>query len=165
MIQPSLFERQDEFGNLIRDPVLTNPVSATRTGPTLDEGYYLLDVFNARVVMSTERTSLSVSAWYTERDYEESLTLTPQDSTDVRLASQITRKLRPQLSGFIGVSWRDHEEELSDYVQWSTSIGANYQLGPQTSLRFNIAHLERDASGDDLSYTENRASLGFDKRW
>ncbi len=163
VMRPSLFERRDAFGNLIRDPVLSNPVAATRSGPTLDEGHYLLESFNARVVMSTGRTSLSLAAGYTERDYEESLV--PRDSTDLKLSGRLTRRLRSHLNGFLGVAWIDHEEDLADYQQWSASVGGSYQLAPKTSLSLSLSHLQRDASVDAASYTENRVSLGLDKRW
>ncbi|MEN8180449.1 MAG: TIGR03016 family PEP-CTERM system-associated outer membrane protein [Pseudomonadota bacterium] len=163
VIRPSLFNRQDAFGDMVRDPVLSNPVSATRSGPALDEGHYLLEAFHTNVVFSTSRTSLSLSARYSEREYEESLL--PQDSTDFSLSGQFTRKIRSNLSGTLGVSWIDHQEDLSDYEQWSASIGGIYNLGPKTSLRLNLSHLERDATLAALSYTENRASLSLNKSW
>ncbi|MDJ0808332.1 MAG: TIGR03016 family PEP-CTERM system-associated outer membrane protein [Gammaproteobacteria bacterium] len=163
VLRPTLFDRQDAFGNLIRDPVLTNPVRATRSGPTLDEGFYLLEAFNTKVVFSAARTSLALSAAYIEREYEEVLLI--NDSTETNLIGQFTRKLRPRLSGNLGLRWTDHQEEGADYDQWTLSVGGNYQVGPKTTLSVRLSHLERDADAVDSSYTENRASVRLDKRW
>ncbi len=51
----SLFARQDEFGNLIRDPVLSSPVTTTRSGASLTEEYFLSDKFTTAFSLATEQ--------------------------------------------------------------------------------------------------------------
>lgn len=163
VLQPSLFDREDDFGNLIRDPVLTNPVTISRSGPTLDEGHYLLDALTARVALAATRTSLVFTAAHRKRQYEEPEQ--PEDSTDTDFSAQLNRTLRTRLRGFLRLRWRDHEEETTDYQQWTGSIGGSYQLGADFTLGLDLSHLERDASLDEDSYTENRVSLRLDKQW
>ena len=163
VIRPSIYDRYDAFDNLIEDPVSTNPVQEARSGPTLSEDYYLLKDFNARLLWQSIRTSLSLDANFTEREYEASLSI--RDSSKLQISAQATRYLKANLSGMLGLKWTDYEEDLSDYEQWSASIGGSYQMGPKTSVRLKLSRLERDGTLAADSYTENRATLGLDRRW
>jgi uncharacterized protein (PEP-CTERM system associated) len=161
--EPGLFARQDEFGNLIRDPVLSAPLNTVRTGATLNEEYYLLDKFTTRFTFATQRTTLSLDAAYRKRDYEAG---SPTDDTEDRdLAVSLNRTLRQRLSGLARLSWTDHEEEQNDYQQWIATLGTGYRLGQRTSLNLSLAHLDRNATVDANSYKENRISLALQASW
>jgi uncharacterized protein (PEP-CTERM system associated) len=163
VLDSDLFTRQDAFGNLIRDPVLDNPVGTVRSGATISEDYYLQDRFNTVFTLATERSRLTLSAIYIKRDYQQSTQT--QDSEDVNLAASFSRQLRQRLSAFARLTWNDHKQESRDYQQWIATLGGNYQLGSHTSLNLNLAHLDRDASAATGSYTENRASLALRASW
>ena len=171
VMRPSLFEREDAFGNLIRDPVLTNPVQATRSGPTLTEGYYLLDSFSTSLVYSTARSSLALIAGYTERDYDNSLQTDQlhSDTRDINASLRYNRMISSRLNGSLSLSWQDHAEDVADglldYVQWIIRIGGGYRIGERTSMNLNLSHLKRDADYDALGYSENRVSLNWDMKW
>jgi|GEM_PF-6164881 len=161
--RPTLFDRRDAFGNLIRDPALSSPVNATRSGPTLNSEYYQLNRFTTSFTLATGRTDATLGASYTEREYDRS-SLT-SDTEDVIVYSTLSRQLRPHTSAFLRVNWSDHNERLLDYEQWLASLGGSYQLGRYTSLVLTLAHLRRDANPDIDSYEENRASLTLDRSW
>ena len=159
VMDTDLFARLDEFGNLVRDPVLSSPVTTSRTGATLTEEYYLQDKFNTVFTFATERTTLTLSAAYIKRNYEQNL-LT-QDNEDHNLSAFFSRQLRQRLTGFARLSWKDHQQELNDYQQWIATLGSSYRLAQRTSLNLSLSHLDRDATLDTGSYTENRATLGL----
>ena len=163
VLDTDLFTRQDEFGNLIRDPVLSSPVETISSGATLNEDYYLLDKFNTAFTLATERSRLTLNAAYIKRNYDQSSQ--SQDSEDHNLAAYFSRELRQQLSAFARLTWNDHQQDLNDYQQWIATLGGSYRLGQTTSLTLNLAHLDRNASLSTGSYTENRASLALRASW
>jgi uncharacterized protein (PEP-CTERM system associated) len=161
--ESGLFARQDEFGNLIRDPVLNSPVNTVRTGASLTEEYYLQERFETSFSLATERNRLTLTAAYIKRDYEQGSPT--QDSVDRKLSASVSRTLRQFLTGFARLSWNDHEQEPNDYQEWIATLGGSYRLGQHTTLNLNLSHLDRDASVDSGSYKENRASLGLQANW
>jgi len=163
VVETDMFARQDEFGNLVRDPVLEAPITSVRTGATLNEQYYLLDKFTTAFTLATERSILTLTAAYIERDYEQDQPTS--DTEDHNLAMYLSRQIRQRLSGFARLSWNDHQQQLNDYQQWIASLGSSYRLGENTALTFNLSHLDRDAKIDTGSYTENRASLALLANW
>ena len=163
VIRPSLFERMDAFGNLIRDPALSEPTSVSRSSPNLTDDYYLLERFTTNFNLVSGRTTLNLSAGYSARNYDEAVG--PSDTEDVTLSGRFSRRLRPQTTAFINLNWRDHSEDLQDYEQWIASLGGSYRLGTHTALAFSLAHLDREATLDENSYEENRASLSLNRSW
>jgi uncharacterized protein (PEP-CTERM system associated) len=158
-----LFARQDEFGNLIRDPVLDSPIIPGYSGASLNAEYYLLDRFNTAFSFSTERTTLSLSAAYYQRDYEQD-SPTP-DTQETNLAAAVNRQLRQRIRGFVRLTWNDHVEELNDYQQWIASLGGSYILGEHTSLNLRLSHLDRNGDLDLNSYTEDQFSVALQASW
>jgi uncharacterized protein (PEP-CTERM system associated) len=163
VIRPSLFERIDAFGNLIRDPALSEPASASRGGPTLTDNYYLLERFTTDFNLVSGRTTLALSAGYSARYYDEAIG--PGDTEDVTLSGRFSRRLRPQTTAFINLNWRDHSEDLQDYEQWVASLDGSYQLGTHTELTLSLARLDRKATLDENSYDENRVKLSLNRSW
>lgn len=158
----SLFARQDEFGNLVRDPVLSSPVTTANTGASLTESYFLSDKFTTTFTLATERSKFNLSAAYTEREYENLLS---QNSTDLNLSAFFSRQLRQRFTAFTRLSWTDHTQDLNDYEQWIATLGSSYRLAAHSALNFNLSRLERTASLDTSSYTENRVSLSLQTSW
>jgi uncharacterized protein (PEP-CTERM system associated) len=163
VLDSDLFARQDEFGNLIRDPVSSSAPTDVRSGATLNEEYYLLDKFNVSVSLAMERTRLTLSAAYIKREYDQDAL--NEDTEDHNLVANLNRTIRQRLSGYLRLSWNDHQQESSDYQQWIARAGGSYRLGERSSLNLSLAHLDRDASVDIDSYTENRISLALQANW
>lgn len=158
VIRPSLFERQDAFGNLVRDPVLDNPTVGGRVNsPTLGPEYYEIDQFTTAFNLETGRTRLNLSGSHTKRIYEISI----NDTRDLSLSAGASRDLGQRLSGNVRLGWLDHKEEILNYKQWLASIGVGYSLGINSSLGMTVAHLKRNAETDPASYQENRFGINF----
>jgi len=158
IVRPSLFQRQDAFGNLVRDPVLENPPVGERGGsPALSAEYYELERFETSFTLATGRTTLSLRGGRTDRNYENPV----EDTRELDAAANISRNLSQRTTGFFGLSWRDHEEDLLNYDQWLASLGGDYRIGEISSLGLRLDHLERDADTDIDSYQENRFSLFY----
>jgi hypothetical protein len=179
-IRPTLFQRQDEFGNVVRDAVLDNPPPITVTGvSTLSSEYYELDRLTARFIYRTERTRAEFRAGLAKRDYEN-----PHDTRDVTSSISLNRMISRKFSGTARLHWTDHEEERRSarydqnpdtgdvtvtyvddplkYKEWSAMLGVSYILGTDTTLSTSVTHLDRDAETENTtSYEENRVSLGF----
>ncbi|MES9939645.1 MAG: TIGR03016 family PEP-CTERM system-associated outer membrane protein [Candidatus Thiodiazotropha sp. 6PLUC2] len=156
--RPSLFQRQDEFGNVVRDAVLENPPPVTVTGvSTLSAEYYESDRVTASYVFRTQRTRAELRAGFTKRDYE----IATQDTEDTTASVSLYRLISRKFSGISRLHWRDHDEELQDYKEWSASLGVNYLLGPQTTISTSVTHLDREGETELTTYEENRVTLGL----
>lgn len=156
--RPSLFQRQDEFGNVVRDAVLDNPPPVTVTGvSTLSAEYYEIDRVTASYIFRTVRTRAELRAAYSKRDYE----ISSRDTNTTNASISFYRLISRKFSGISRLLGTKHEEDLQDYKEWSLSLGINYQLGPDTTLSTSVTHLDREGETDLTSYEENRVSLGL----
>ncbi|MEL0584447.1 MAG: TIGR03016 family PEP-CTERM system-associated outer membrane protein [Candidatus Thiodiazotropha sp. (ex. Lucinoma kazani)] len=154
-----LFQRQDEFGNLVRDPILDSPPSLTRTAftPSLTEDFYETKRFVTGFTYQTLRSSMRLRGGYYERIYDRS----GRDTEDLELGLTFTRRLSRLMNGLFQIAFVDHEEDVLIYDQWTASLGLNYQIGNDSRIALGLTHLERDADVDLLSYEENHASIRF----
>jgi uncharacterized protein (PEP-CTERM system associated) len=156
LMRPSLFERQDAFGNLVRDAVLDNPPAVDRGGaPTIGEEYYELERFATQFTLSTDRTTLSLGASKSNRNYETRV----GDTQDLNLSAGVTRTVSQRTSAYLHLSWTDHEEDVLNYKDYVAALGGSYQFGVNTSTGLRLAHLKRDAQIDTSSYDENSFNI------
>jgi uncharacterized protein (PEP-CTERM system associated) len=154
-----LFERQDAFGNLVRDPILeASPVIIRSTyNPSITEDSYEIKRFATAFTYQTARSALTLRGRFLERVYDRS-----EDSTeDISLSLMLSRRLARLTSGYLQVTSTDHESDALTYDQWAASLGIDYQFGTQSRIGFSITHLERDADTDINSYEENHASINL----
>jgi uncharacterized protein (PEP-CTERM system associated) len=158
LLHPTLFRRQDAFGNLIRDPVLENPPGLDREGsPTISAEYYVLEQFNTRFTYATGRTTLDLGAGHTKRNYE----LAVDDTQDVDLLASLSREISQRAVVFLRLNWNDHEEVILNYEESIATLGGRYQLSPEILLAMRLAHLKRDAEIETQSYDENSFSISL----
>jgi uncharacterized protein (PEP-CTERM system associated) len=152
-----LFERQDTFGNLVRDPILeASPVTVRAAyNPTISEEYYERSQFSTDFTYQTVRTSINLRGRYIERIYERS----GRNTENIELSALLTRRLAQLTGGYFQVSSIDHEEETLDYEQWTATLGVTYQFGTASRVDLSVTHLERDAELEANSYEENHASI------
>jgi uncharacterized protein (PEP-CTERM system associated) len=156
VVRPTLFERQDAFGNLVRDPVLENPIAAESTSsPTLSPDYFEIEEFTTDFNLETGRTKFNLRGSHTKRLYEISV----NDTRDLYFRAGASRDLSRQLSTSLRLGWYDHKEEILNYKQWLASLGVGYRLGNRTRLGATVTHLKRNAESDAASYKENRFSI------
>jgi uncharacterized protein (PEP-CTERM system associated) len=158
-----LFERQDDFGNLVRDPILESASGIIRTAssPTIAEDYYELTRFATSFTYHLMRSAIRLRAIYYCRDYEDPF----MDTQDTDLSLSFSRRLTRLLNGSIDIAGLYHRQNWLDYDQWATSLNFAYQIGNQSNLTLNLTHLDRDAKTEpyalEESYEENQASIGF----
>ncbi|MGD9164880.1 MAG: TIGR03016 family PEP-CTERM system-associated outer membrane protein, partial [Chromatiales bacterium] len=158
LLRPTLFQRQDAFGNLVRDAVLESPLRIDRSSapsPTISAEFYVLERFVTNFTLATGRTTLDLGGSHAERDYVDDA----DDTKDVRLSGRLTRAVSPQTSVYFSLSGTNHEEEELDYDQLVSALGGSYMLGVNTTLGMRLAHLERDADIETESYEENSFSI------
>jgi uncharacterized protein (PEP-CTERM system associated) len=156
LLRPTLFERQDAFGNLVRDAVLESPPDVDRDGgPEISAEYYELESFSTSFSFAASRTVFGLSAGRDDRTYE-----LPVDNTqDIYASASMSREISQRTSGYLRLSWSDHQEEGLDYDQWVAAVGGSYLLGARTSMGMRLAHLERDGELDEETYDENSFSI------
>ncbi|MET0065168.1 MAG: TIGR03016 family PEP-CTERM system-associated outer membrane protein [Candidatus Thiodiazotropha sp.] len=155
----TLFQRQDEFGNLVRDAVLDNPPPMIANGvSTLSAEYYEMDHLSGSVTFRSTRTQLTLRASLIKRDYP---TDSNVDTRDVSTSVAFSRVISRTFTGIARVLWDDHEDEVQNYRQWAALLGVNYRLGPDSMITTSVTHLERDSDVELGSYDENRAGVGF----
>ncbi len=156
LLRPTLFQRQDVFGNLVRDAVLESPPTVDREGgPAISAEYYELERFSTSFTYEASRTLLGLSAGRNERTYE-----LPIDNTeDIFASASVSRDISQRTTAFLRLSWTDHQEEALDYDEWVAALGGSYQLGTRTFMGMRLAHLERDGEIDEETYDENTFSI------
>ncbi len=158
LLHPSLFQRQDAFGNLVRDPVLENPPGLDREGsPTISAEYYVLEQFTTRFAFATGRTTFDLGGRHTKRIYE----LAVNDTQDVDVFTGLARDVSRRAVVYVRLTWNDHQEEVLDYEESIATLGGRYQLGTNTLLGMRLAHLKRDAEIETESYDENTFSISL----
>ncbi|MCU7904790.1 MAG: TIGR03016 family PEP-CTERM system-associated outer membrane protein [Candidatus Thiodiazotropha sp. (ex Epidulcina cf. delphinae)] len=159
----TLFQRQDAFGNLVRDPILEDARGVARNGntPTLTEDFYEIRRFSTEFTYQTPRTRSGFSGAYAERIYDDSA----RDTEDLDVALSFVRRLSRLTEGGVQVAWLDHDEDLLTYEQWVASLGLSYRLGSDSSVAMNLSHMEREADSQEDSYEENHISVGFNTRF
>lgn len=156
MLRPSLFQRQDAFGNLVRDAVLEHPPEVERGGaPAVSAEFYELERFTTDFVFETDRTSFHLGGGRTERIYMDIL----DNTRDVFFRGGLTRAISQRTSGYLEFTGSDHKEVAINYKQWVSALGGSYQIGESIILGARLAHLKRDAEIETNSYAENTFSL------
>jgi uncharacterized protein (PEP-CTERM system associated) len=155
-----LFERQDVFGNLVRDPILESaPVTARGAySPSISEDYYESKRFTTEFTYQTARTGISLRGRHRERIYDRERL---PDTEDIELSILLQRRLGRLTSGYFQIANNDHDQETSSYDQLTATLGFSYRLGTESTLGFSLTHTERDADMDANSYEENHASLNI----
>ena len=154
--QPNLFQRTDVFGNMVRNPILENPLEVERGGtPRVGAEYYKLELFDTRFTLMTGRTTLTLGGGRTERIYENEI----ENTRDLNFVAWLVREISPRISTYLRVTGRDHEEIALNYTQWVSALGGSVQLGNHTSVGGRLAHLTRDAEIEVDSYEENSVNI------
>jgi uncharacterized protein (PEP-CTERM system associated) len=164
-----LFERQDAFGNLVRDPILETSRATSRGtyNPSLTEDFYESKRFTTEFTYQTVRNTISLRGRYLERIYDSADAGLSRDTEDLELSVLLSRRLARLVSGYFRIAGTDHEQERLVYDERSATLGINYQFGTGSTLGFSLTHLERDAEPDperdveqdNNSYEENHVSL------
>jgi uncharacterized protein (PEP-CTERM system associated) len=157
-VQP-LFERQDAFGDLRRDPILEGvPISVRGAfNPSVTEAYFESKRFSTAFTYLTARTTFVLSGGYLERIYNLSI----RDTEDIEMDLLLERKLSRLLTGLFRIGYYDHEQEALVYDQWLASLGTFYQIGTDGRIGLDLSRIERDADAEGGSYTENQVSVNF----
>jgi uncharacterized protein (PEP-CTERM system associated) len=154
-----LFERQDAFGNLVRDPILASSSAIVRSAssPSITEEFYEIKRFTTEFTYETPRSTIYLSGGYIERLYDR----LSRDTEDIELSALLLRSLTRLTRGYFMISGIDHEEEALDYDELATTLGLIYQFGAESRIGFSLTHLERDADTDINNYEENHAMLNL----
>lgn len=154
-----LFERQDAFGELVRNPILdSSPMTVRGTNsPSITEDYYENRRFATGFTYQTPRTSIVLTGRYNERFYD----LSSRDTEDTELGMRVSRRLSRLTSGLIQISGRNHQEEAVEYDELAATLSIGYQFGTDSRVNFSLSRLERDADTDINSYDENHAGISL----
>ncbi|RLW67944.1 MAG: hypothetical protein B6D71_15330 [gamma proteobacterium symbiont of Stewartia floridana] len=154
----SLFQRQDAFGNVVRDAVLDNPPPVQVTGvSTLSAEYYELDRVDVSYLFNAQRTHIELSGGYIKRDYLADI----QDTEDSTASVSFSRLISRKLTGLARIFWSDHEQDNGNYDEWTASLGLGYLLSQDARIAIGFSYLERDGETELNTYEENRVNIGF----
>jgi uncharacterized protein (PEP-CTERM system associated) len=153
----SLFERQNAFGELVRNPILESTSTVVRSSydPSISEDFYETKKFSTQFTYRSVRNSVRLRGSYLERNYDNS----ERDTEDVNLSVLLSRRLSQLTNGYLLVSSADHEQAVLDYDQWGATLGVNYQFETDSRIGFSLSHLERESDRETNSYEENHAGI------
>ncbi|MCW8889417.1 MAG: TIGR03016 family PEP-CTERM system-associated outer membrane protein [Sedimenticola sp.] len=153
-----VFQRVDEFGEPIIDPVTGDPFLLSQNVATINNSSFVSDQLSVNYSLKGRRTTLSLNGNLSEQTYQDS----NREVSHLGLGANINRKLSGKISGDLGLNWNESEEKgtaTSQSDTWRLSAGISQELGPNTNLRFNYSFSDRSSNQSGQSYEENRLSL------
>lgn len=145
-------------GNPFLDPLTGNPILVNIPELEQTDEDFLNTRIRGAVTVTGRRTSATVTATASNRDFE----VSNVDEDSVGLTFQLTRQLgngfnvslRSSLTRADGTSSGDSDTQ-------DVQLTLSKQLTPRTSASLNVRRLERDGSAANSDYTENRIGISL----
>ncbi|MDJ0741445.1 MAG: hypothetical protein QNJ91_17165, partial [Gammaproteobacteria bacterium] len=144
-------------GNPIIDPNTGDPILVNIPElEQIDEDFLNTQVRGA-VTVTGRRTTATLTATVSQRDYE----VTDQDEDSLGLSLRLSRQLGGGYRASVNSRYTTTDGARDgDSDSYDVSMSLSKQLSPRTRASVNVLHREQDESaGDD--YTENRIGVSL----
>lgn len=148
----------DADGNVILDPVtgLPNVVYVPQAQQTDED--YVSEQIRGVVSIRGRRTTASLTASFTNRDYE----VSDSDEDAYSLSLAVTRQLGGRISASLRSSLSSTDSGAgNDSDTYDVQFTLSKQLSRRTSVNLDLLRRERDASTINSDYTENRIGVSL----
>ncbi len=130
---------------------------------TLTDEYYVIETLNTGFTLNTRRSSLSVNAHLTRREYE----VSRNNGRDIGINTSLSRQLTPQTNAELALSWQKNRANKSapENTRWTLSLGLSKRLTEYTSANIGYKYRRLDSTGSVNEYRENQLSLSLASKW
>jgi len=131
---------------------------------TLTDEHYVVETLNTGFTLETRRSSLSVDAHFTRREYEVSRVT----GRDIGIDVGWNRQLTPKIDTKVGLSWQKNraDENAIEDTRWMLNLGLSRRLTPLTSANLDYNYRRLNSSDNSAGeYRENQISLTLAARW
>ena len=129
----------------------------------LANGIYVSQIFRGVVAWTKGRSSLSLDAFDTHRQYQQLAGL-PED-TVLGVAANYAYRLQPHTTLNAGLSFANTQSPAGlnsvtarDDNLYTTSVGVSHQFGSKLSGALGLHHQQRDSNDPNANFTENNIS-------
>jgi len=160
LLQRDVVPFEDEFGQVIVDPLEGNPLLVEVNTPYLIDDIYIRHALDGTVAYVRGRTSLRARLWYDARDYQRS----PLDTKDARAELVARRRLSRKLSGNLRLDYWSHSEDNPDaqnFDQYGAQLSFGYSLSQKIGLSVGYRWLDRSSSIPDQNYDDGQITFGL----
>ncbi len=161
------FPRVDAFGNPIDNPVSNGPNDNGAPTPSISSEVFKRDRFSLSWAVSGRRHGFELSAYYEQREFEES----DRNEHDRGVRLGLTHNLSARTHLFGRANWdtltRSGQDRSAgrDLVRYSLEIGFDRRLGVNTNMIFSVYSGTGDYSDDTPDYDEHRIQASFSHRF
>ena len=125
---------------------------------------YVIETLTTGFSLETRRSSFSVDAHFTQRNYE----VRRIKGRDIGIDVDWDRRLTPKINTKVGLSWQKNRAAENDREdkRWTLSLGLSRRLTPHTHANLDYKYRRLDSSGSSASeYRENQVSLTLASHW
>lgn len=131
--------------------------------PSLIEGRFITDVISSNVTYRKSKTTLSIGAALTERQFQDG---SGRKEKDYALTSSLGFRLSGRSDLSMGYQWSSLEPntnsstQVRDYLN-QLSLGLSYRLSSRSSISAVVNHSARRSDDADRDYKEFGGSINF----
>ena len=158
LLDSFFFLRDPTTGDFLTDPVTGLPIQVNLPQAQQIDEDYISEQVRGGVSVSGRRTSASLTASYTKRDYE--VSGSNEDAYSITLA--VNRQLGAHISASLRSTLSSTDSGAANSSDTrDLQLTLSKQLSRRTSVNLDLLRRERDGSINTSDYTENRIGLSL----
>jgi len=163
-----VFQTEDAFGDPIVDPVAGDPLSVNPDLADSNADIFVNEVFRTSYTLETRRTTITVNASRSDRQYQDS----SRDTTTTLIGVSLGRALSGVTSATADFGFERYSDDKNptqsdneEHDTWTAGLGLTHTLTQRANVGLNYRFRHRDSDVQDDDYTENRISVFLAASW
>lgn len=163
LIQQRIFNQQDEFGNVVLDPVTQQPELFIINQPDYVDDVIIRKRGNISFGFNTGKSFYNASVYNERRTYEQSAN---EDNT-YGASGSWQWQFAPRINLYLRPTWQSTENDNAGNDRYDVALGLTrsipINLGRPLLMntRIEYRHIDQMSDEADFDYTENRATANF----
>ncbi|MDD5579534.1 MAG: TIGR03016 family PEP-CTERM system-associated outer membrane protein [Methylobacter sp.] len=161
--QLRIFRVQDQFGNIIINPVTGQPVQFALNLPTLTNEVIVRKRWNFSVSFNTGKSTISASAFNENRVFQ----VTGNNEKVSGLSATWNWQFASKTSAYISPTWQQTERAINSTKdeRYDVAIGMNRSITSRINGRLEFRHLNQKSDLNTNDFQENRATANLFMRF
>jgi hypothetical protein len=158
-----IFQVQDQFGNIIIDPVTRQPVQFALNIPTLTNEVIVRKRWNFSVSFATGKSTISANAFNEDRDFQ----VTGNNEIVSGLSGTWNWQFASRTSAYLRPTWQQTERAINSTKdeRYDVAIGMNRSITSRLNGRIEFRHLTQKSDLNGNDFQENRATANLFMRF
>ena len=163
LTQQRIFTQEDEFGNVVLDPVTQQPELFILNQPNYVDDVIVRKRGNISFGFNTGKSFYNASVYNERRTYEQS---TEEDNI-YGASGSWQWQFAPRVNLYLQPTWQSTENDTNGNDRYDVALGLTrsipINLGRPLLMntRIEYRHIDQMSDDADLDYTENRATANF----